>query len=245
MIDVKVIASGSSGNCTCLTTSEGEKILCDVGVPLKKIFSELDFMNPDYAIVTHEHGDHAHLPAIKTLLERGTQVYMTEGTKKALKLDNRHNLHTFKAGWTEPPLTIGSCKMEALGAQHDAAEPIVFYISDEDDKVLYLTDTRQEAHWFSKRPYTKIIIETNFSVDALENSAIEHSRKERILKTHLSIETAVGFFEYIRDHKDGNRLDALKEIHLIHISKRHGNGEEFKAAIQKVVGDIPIYVSKP
>ena len=60
MIDVKVIASGSSGNCTCLTANFGEKILCDVGVPLKKIFSDLDFMNPDYAIVTHEHGDHAH-----------------------------------------------------------------------------------------------------------------------------------------------------------------------------------------
>ena len=238
MIDINVIASGSKGNCTCLTTSAGEKILCDVGICLKKILPAIDYQTPDYAIVTHEHCDHANIPAIKSLLERGTHFYMTLGTRNALNLKNRHNLHTFKAEWTMPPLRVGSCQVFALNSVHDAAEPIVFHISDEDDKVLYMTDTMQEHHWFSERPYTKIVIETNFAPEVLQASSIENYRKERIAKYHLSIERAVRFFEYIRDR---NRLDALKEIHLIHISKMHGDGAEFKKRIQKVVGDIPIY----
>ena len=238
MIDIKVIASGSDGNCTCLTGNFGEKILCDVGVPLKKIFSDLDFMNPDYAIVTHEHGDHAHLPAIKTLLERGTQVYMTEGTKKALRLSKRHNLHIFKADLLMEPLSIGSCKMLAVSSDHDAAEGIVFQVYDNEDRVLYSTDTVNTPNWGLGKLFTKMIIETNFAIDALENSDVEFFLKERIKNNHSSIEKVVKYFEHL---KNLNELDALKEIHLIHISKRHGNGEEFKTAIQKVVGDIPIY----
>ena len=164
---------------------------------------------------------------------------MTEGTKKALRLGKRHNLHTFKADLLMEPLSIGSCKMKALRSQHDAAEGIVFQVYDNEDRVLYSTDTVNTPIWnFGEKLFTKMIIETNFAVDALENSDVEFYLKERIKNNHSSIERVVEHFEYMKQYHE---LDALKEIHLIHISKRHGNGEEFKTAIQKVVGDIPIY----
>ena len=238
MIDINVIASGSSGNCTCLTTSSGEKILCDIGIPLKKIFAAIKFENPDYVIVTHEHSDHAHLPAIKSLLERGTQIYMTLGTRDALKLKNHYNLHTFKADLAMTPVQIGSCQLLALNSIHDAQEPIVFEIFDADDRILYATDTHLMPIFANKKAFTKIIIETNFDSATLEKSSIENFRKDRIFATHLSIDKALGYFNGL---KELGELDALKEVHLIHISKLHGDGSDFKKSIQKIIGDIPIY----
>lgn len=238
MIDIKVIASGSSGNCTCLTTDKGEKILCDVGIPLKKILPELDYENPDYAIITHEHGDHAHIPAIKALLERGTQVYMTQGTRDALKLGSRHNLHTLKKGILEE-FKLGSFKVWALGASHDANEPIVFQISDDDDRVLFATDTMHPPLWscgYDK--HTKIILETNFSESVLAESALDDSQRYRIWRNHISVERVQGYF---KDRKKYDEMEQLKEVHLVHISTRHGDGAEFKNLIQEIIGDIPIY----
>jgi len=82
------------------------------------------------------------------------------------------------------------------------------------------------------------LIETNFSEQDLKNSSIDENQKRRIAENHLSIEKAVKFLE-------STDLSECKEIYLIHISERHGDGEEFKNLIQKVVGDnIKVIVAK-
>ena len=240
MIDINVIASGSSGNCTLVTTSAGEKILFDVGIAYKKFAEITGYV--DYAIITHEHTDHAHLPAIKKLLENGTDVYMTKGTRDALELEKRHNLHTFTANLEMPSLRLGSCKLKALGAMHDAAEPIVFQIYDDDDRVFYSTDTRHPTNWCGEdNVFTKVLIEANFSEPVLLASDIDKWRKERVFNNHTSIERVIGHFEHQKKYV-GTRFDELyklKEIHLIHVSKDNGNAEIFKAALEAVM-DVPI-----
>lgn len=228
MMKVKVLASGSSGNCTLIKTSSGENILCDVGVTLKKIFPAMNFEPIDFAIITHEHSDHAQLPAIKKLLAIGTEVYMTAGTQKALKLEDRHNLHVLKV---MTPIEIGSCRLVAQKSIHDAAEGIVFKLYDADDVILYSTDTKFPAG--DNSDCTKMIMEANFSESALAKSEIDANQKERISNNHTSIERLVNYLE-------NQELQRLKEIHLIHISKRHGDGAEFKSALKKVI-DVPIF----
>ena len=54
----------------------------------------------------------------------------------------------------------------------------------------------------------------------------------------MAIDSAIEFLEEID-------LSECKEIYLIHVSARHGDGEEFKNLIQKVVGDnIKVIVAK-
>ena len=239
---LKVIASGSKGNCTWLKSSAGENILLDAGIAHKKIAEAMNFENVDYALITHEHSDHANKATIQTLLERGTEVYMTEGTRFELKLDKRHNLHIFRSQIDMPLVEIGSCKFNSLMTFHDASEPTTFSIFIDGERLLYATDTRHVPIWDDGRPFTILMIETNFSAADLEKSKIDEWQKKRIYENHLSIENAVSYFNWLKsyDHVTGE-LRKLKEIHLLHISKRHGDGAEFKKKIAEVVGDIPIY----
>ena len=59
---MKVLASGSTGNCTYVETFD-HKILIDAGISRKTIENELNnigvsFMEIDTLLITHEHDDH-------------------------------------------------------------------------------------------------------------------------------------------------------------------------------------------
>ena len=229
---VKVLSSGSSdGNCTLVQTSKGLNILLDVGLNFKTLQKKLDYAFINFAFVTHEHGDHANKTAIKNLLKRGTNVIMTQGTKSALHLADRHNLLIVD---TE---TRGN--IEVFKAIHDAAEPVSFCIEVDGERIYYITDTQDIT--FPLVGVTRLIVEANHSAALLAASQIEESRKYRIRNTHLSLENLIRALK-------ATDLTQCKEIHLIHISSTNGNGAAFKAALKPIVGDIPTFierVSKP
>lgn len=226
---IKVLASGSKGNCTALI-SDDATILLDVGIGLKKLQQALNFKNPTAALITHEHGDHANKSTIAELLKRGVDIYMTKGTATALQLEDCHNLKLIN---TTRVYDICSdnyvCFVGAFPVIHDAAEPVAFNVSLNDERLIYLTDTGCVTTLVNSLPQY-LIIEANHSTEDLINSNIDEHQKQRILKNHLCIEKVV---RYLNE----SSLENLKEVHLIHISKRHGNPEQFKQMVQEVVGD--------
>lgn len=236
MLEIKVIASGSAGNCTMLTSTAGEKILLDAGIPYKIVAVAANYEPINFALITYEHCDHANKSTIKKLLERGTEVYMTTGTKDALKLETRHNLHSLKYKFNARAVKIGSCKFKLLEVMHDAAEPVAFQIEDVDDTVLYVADAKNIPYGLDD--FKKLIVGTNFSEERLKRSDTDSYQKQRIFDNHISIERA---FEHFDIMKRCGELEHLREVHLIHISQRHGNAEEFKHVLASVFGDIPIY----
>ena len=92
--------------------------------------------------------------------------------------------------------------------------------------MAYITDTG----WLELEPrtMTKLLVETNHDADVLLNSQINKRLKERIAKNHLSISQVVGELKEVE-------LPRLKEIWLMHISRRHGDGEKFKRQVEAVV----------
>ena len=222
MIDVKVIASGSSGNCTILT-SGSTTLLLDAGIKFGTIQQALNFNNPTAVLITHEHSDHANKPAIREFLKRGVEILMTRGTAKALELEPRHNLYICSES---VGAVIGGCFVTCKLVQHDTDEPVSFTVCDGDDELAYITDTG----WLELEPrtMTKLLVETNHDADVLLNSQINKRLKERIAKNHLSISQVVGELKEVE-------LPRLKEIWLMHISRRHGDGEKFKRQVEAVV----------
>lgn len=223
MIDVEVLATGSRGNCYLLTSGE-TRILLDCGLPYKKTLKLLDFKLPDAVLVTHEHKDHAL--AAKDFMNHGVDVYMSYGTADALKLEENHRLH-FVGDFTTSK--IGTLRGKNFYVKHDAAEPMNFFIDDKQDKVLYLTDLGNVPK-FNCLDATKILLEINFAEEELRNSEIDEPAKKRIFENHLSLEKAAEFLTE-------TNLSECKEIYLIHISERHGDGEIFGKVIQEIVGD--------
>lgn len=210
MMKIKVLTSGSAGNCTAFYTG-GKIILIDCGKAVNWTLEKLEYKLPSAVLLTHEHGDHSK--AVKSFLKRGVDVYMTQGTVTALELRKRHNLHKIICG---VPFEIGDVRILPIPAIHDAAEPVNFILQDETDRILHVTDT--SALPTITGDFTKILIEANYSEPTLIAALAEEPSKRRILENHLSIEQAIAFLKKF----------PAEEVHLIHISKRHGNGEEFK-----------------
>ena len=232
MINIKVIASGSSGNCTVAETTAGEKFLFDAGIAYSKIVRAAGYV--DYAIITHEHSDHAYKSTPTKLLENGTNLYMTKGTCKALGLGTRHNLTILYAGIFTSYLRLGSCQLRALKSRHDAAEPIVFQLYDGEDRVLYATDTKYIPEWIDEENvFTKLVVEANHFEKVLAASRADEWHKMRVSENHLSVER-------LRKYLIGLNKEKLKEVHLIHISKRNGDGNKFRKIIGEIV-NVPVF----
>lgn len=230
MIDVRIIASGSKGNCYALRMCD-KIILLDAGIPFKNLQLALEFKNPDAVLITHEHGDHANPSTLHELLNRGVNVFMTQGTIDALKLVNRHNLNVVKANGV-PFKVSNEVSAQAYRIVHDAAEPVAFGLwTGKDDETLYITDNGADV---AKIPYGTryLLIEANYSEAALANSAIDDAQKRRIARSHFSIEQVVKCLE-------ASDLKFLREIYLIHLSKRHGDGILF---INRVRAAVPEYI---
>lgn len=227
MIDIKVLASGSKGNCTAVTHGK-TTILLDAGINFGKLQQALNFENPAAVFITHEHSDHVNKVTLNKLLKRGVDIYMTEGTATALNLEPRHNLKLVQTRKFYDIDEEKTLHFFAFPTAHDALEPVNFTFDLDSDTVEYTTDTKQLPLFAPIHNY--FIVEANYSVDNLLNSNIDERQKERIYNNHLAVEKVLTFL-------GNNSCDRLKEVHLIHISKRHGNPEQFKNLVQGVVGD--------
>lgn len=89
MIDVRILATGSSGNCVLV----GGNILVDAGINFKH-FSEFDIPLNEIAccIITHKHGDHMNKPFVRKLLANGIQVIMSEDSAAELVTEGKVNV---------------------------------------------------------------------------------------------------------------------------------------------------------
>ena len=224
---IEVIASGSSGNCYKIS-NEDTTLLIECGIPYKKIQEALNFKVTDIdgVLVSHEHGDHSK--ACKDLIKAGVDLYMTKGTKEALKLDS-HRVKTFEQWSMYIDFEIGSFKIKPFRTVHDASEPVGFVIYDTlaKEELVFITDTQYSIYSF--RP-TYFMLEINYVREKInENPALNDKLRERIKKNHMSLETAIDLLEKCN-------LSRLKKIYVMHLSDSNSDAEFIKKSLQELTG---------
>jgi len=94
-MEIKALATGSKGNCYHITDGS-TPLLLEAGIQFKEIQRKLNFQTSNIAgcLITHEHQDHCK--GVKTILERGLNVYMSKGTKEALNIQH-HRIKTVES----------------------------------------------------------------------------------------------------------------------------------------------------
>ena len=224
---IEVIASGSSGNCYKIS-NEDTTLLIECGIPYKKIQQALNFKTTDIdgVLVSHEHGDHSK--ACKNLIKAGVDLYMTKGTKEALKLDN-HRVKTFRQWSMYLDVKIGSFTIKPFRTIHDAKEPVGFVIYDSISKeeLVFITDTQYSIYNF-KPDY--FMIEVNYVTETINKSEKIHpDLRARIKKTHMSLETAINLLER-------SDLSNLKKIYVMHLSDSNSDAKVIKERLQELTG---------
>jgi len=231
MISITPFASSSRGNCYGLTDGT-TPLLLEAGVPVRKLRRLATISKIAGCLVTHNHGDHA--VAVKDLTRAGISCYMSAGTAEAIGVSN----HRVRPVAALKQFTIGSWKILPFEAVHDAAEPLSFLLQSGQDKVLFATDTAYIKHRF--KGLTQIMIECNYHypslIKSIESGYVTISQKNRLLKSHLSLDNVVEFLK-------ANDLSAVQGIWLLHLSDSNSDEQHFKKTIQELTGK-PVTVCK-
>lgn len=227
------MASGSSGNATYV--SDGvTALLLDCGISYRELQKGTDFglSKLSGVLVTHYHQDHSK--AVKDLAKHGIDVYSSEGTFEALKIQG-HRCKPIKALET---FSVGTFDVTPFDVIHDAPEPLGFLAESVEtgEKLLYFSDTAYVRYTFDG--LTHIIAECNHGEYELRRSVSEGiitpELAKRITRNHISVERLERMLK-------ANDLSRLQEVHLIHLSNNNSDEGRFKNVIQRVVG-VPVYV---
>lgn len=234
MIEIKTLASGSSGNAYIISDG-ATTLLLEAGISVKKIARQTSISSIDACLISHEHGDHAK-SAADIINKYSIDLYASQGTLNALNLASDYRAHVIKS---ECQVNIGTFAVMPLTMKHDAAEPLGFIISSSAGKLLFATDTYLIPYKIP-RGTTVLMLECNYSLEELTRSialgVTDHRQWERLRMSHMSLEYLL---RYLSENKD--RLSAVSEIHLIHVSSRNGNKESFKQKVRAFTG-LPVIV---
>lgn len=233
MIDVKVIGTGSSGNCY-LVNVNGTQLLLECGLSFKTIQKALNFKLSDVSacLVTHEHGDHSK--AVKDLMKNGINVYATKGTFEALNVSG-HRAISFRKDKVDTYCYHFFNRFMILPFQaiHDVREPVSFYIQDIHTKesLLFITDT---AYIKYKIPNVDVLmVECNYVKSVIDKKVqdgkLHHVLRNRIVKNHMSLET-------LKEALKQADLSNLKEMYVLHLSDSNSDEKYILEELQKLTG---------
>lgn len=217
-MSIKVLASGSSGNCYLLET-EKETLIIECGIRYRDILKGLNFdLNKVVGcLISHEHGDHSK--AINEIMNAGIDVYMSVGTKEGIdfKSSATHRINIVKHG---KRYKIGGFDVVPFNVEHDVSEPLGFLLQHKElGRILFATDTYYLRNTFINVDH--ILIECNYSEDILEEIP---PYRVRVLKSHMSLET-------LKETLKTWDLSRTKDITLIHISEGNREPKRFRKEI--------------
>lgn len=194
-MEVRTLASGSSGNCILLSGG-GEYLLVDAGISCRRIAAALaeDGLTPDDLsgiLITHEHGD--HIAGLVTLTKRHhLPIYTSPGTADALCQfipGASEVVHILEANQR---FDLGAFTVDTFPTSHDAAEPMGFALTCEGRKAAVVTDLGYVSDDVLDGVLGchLLLCEANHDVEWLRTGPYPYPLKRRILgdKGHLSNE---------------------------------------------------------
>ena len=217
MNTLKVVGTGSNGNCYLLTCDE-ETLILDCGIKFLNVKKILNFKIRGIvgAITTHCHGDH----------HKYTSEYELTGIPVWTPWKDNNLRHVGK---------FGGFKVSSFECIHDV--PCVGYLIEHSDsglKLLYATDTEYVRYTF--KGLTAMLIEANYSEEYVNR---DEAKFQHVLTGHMSIETAT---ECIK----ANMNESMKNIILCHLSKGNSDPVAFKESVKAIVPDgVQVDIATP
>ena len=222
-MEYHIFESGSKGNCT-LISSKGRYLLIDMGISKKKLKAKLeevhvDFTKVDHILVTHSHTD--HIAGIECFDKN--QIFTTREVIDNLPLQNQ--LIPYQS------YKINGFNVLVLPTSHDSDGSIGFVIEDDNQKLVYITDT---GYLFEKvveliKDADYYIFESNHNVKMLIETNRPQSLKKRIM----------GDYGHLSNDDSSNYLcdvvtSRTKEIVLAHLSEEANSPEQALSDLMKV-----------
>jgi phosphoribosyl 1,2-cyclic phosphodiesterase len=215
---LKCLGSSSAGNCYLLTSSSGETLILDCGIPIKEIKKGLDWNIKDVVgtICTHHHQDHSL--SVYPLRRMGIPVFAPYISKKPMKIGNgdfrvqAFDLTTIDGNWTHTNADGTLCPIYGFLITHK-----------EMGRMLYITDTELIKWRF--RGINHILLGVNYDKDLIDRD--NTGKTNHVFRGHLSIDTACDFVK-------ANYSDSLQNVIMCHLSAENSDRDSFIEKMKKV-----------
>lgn len=215
---LKVLGSGSSGNCYILE-SDTEALIIEAGVPFLDVKKALDFnvRKIKAVIITHIHSDHhmhwyeyvrAGIPVFEPFRNDGQSLEFDNSQFRIRAFPNKSK----DGHWFHGNNDGSECPCYG------------FYIEHPDlGSLVYVTDTECVRWRFSR--VNHILVEANHSYDLIDNEAVNYSH---VMRGHMSLQTALDFIST-------NDNPALRNVVLLHLSDKNSDSEQFLQKTKETV----------
>ncbi|MBI2549174.1 MBL fold metallo-hydrolase [Candidatus Woesearchaeota archaeon] len=233
-MEIAVLASGSSGNCTYVSTGK-TSVLFDAGISARQVKQRLSLLGKSLAsidaiVVSHEHIDHVR--GLPVLSRSGASVFVRKKTHRALPcslgvIDHCSFFH-------KDQFSIGDLQITPLEILHDASDPCCFMVQQQ-DKILGIITDLGNADGQIKDLIAKahgLVLEANHDEEMLLTGPYPYHLKQRILGEygHLSNATSANL---VLQHA----TPTLRHIFLAHLSLVNNTPElvltTFQSALAK------------
>ena len=218
---VSVLASGSKGNSTLITTDR-VKILIDAGKNQKYLETALNQINLslkdiDYILITHTHADHTS--ALKTIVKsHKPTIVLTELMYQDLDyLKNYENILLLTDN-----LELEDLVIENIKTSHDTSDSRGYIVTQGNSSVVQITDTGYLNQKYFKKLQNKTIyiFESNHNIEMLMHGRYPKWLKSRVSSDvgHLSNESSAFYLTKLIGEN-------TKEIILAHLSEENNTPE--------------------
>ena len=220
-MEVHILASGSKGNCTLISTKK-HKILIDIGMNLKYIEEKLAEVNVNPAdieaiLISHVHDD--HISALKQFVKKYSPiVYMSAIMFKELpSIKGYDHIMIY-----DDNILLEDLKINTIKTSHDTKDSRAFIVTGEETSVVYMTDTGYiNSRYFEVlKDKTIYLMESNYDVKTLMNGRYPSWLKARVYssKGHLSnIDASVYLTKLVGKNTE--------KIVLMHLSENNNTEE--------------------
>ncbi|HSI09075.1 MAG: MBL fold metallo-hydrolase [Rariglobus sp.] len=236
---LKILGSGSAGNCAVLHTG-GARVLIDAGFSSRKLRQLLhdageSLEKIDAVFLTHEHGDHAAgIEGLKKFPH--IRIYANAATARAVqaKLDHKASWHLFETG---SRFTFLDLEIESFHVPHDAQEPVGFTFSHghESDlliprrRLAWLTDLGHAPQHIHERirDVDVVVVESNHCPRLLEADVKRPwPTKQRISGRHGHLSN-----DNMRELLEAVASPRWQHVFLTHISRDCNSAEAIEASL--------------
>lgn len=231
MIRLKIIGSGSSGNCYVLENDK-EKLLLDLGLTKSEIVKGMDYdiSHVVGCVVTHKHKDHSK--SQRDFQDIFIPVYAPyEHESKNIGKKKFGNFTVMSIPMLDKNMEI----WQHTNSDGSQCPCYGFLITHPDmGKLLYITDTKLITYIFLKQKINHMLIGTNFDEETITSDI---AKRNHVITGHMSLQQATKFVKI-------NETNSLRNVIMCHLSEENSDAEHFINEMKKVVKNANVNIAK-
>lgn len=225
MSKLKILSSGSSGNCVAVYDSRGKYILLDVGLGYKDILNGLNWnlSNCVSTFTSHIHRDHSK--ALAHFIEAGVPCFSNQDVSE----------HYKGCQFLDRMVKVDGFKVQTFDLVHNAPNSAFIVDTIDGIRILYCTDTQ----YVPKRVkgVNCAIIECNHDEETIIDNMCEGVESRSQFENHHSLDRCI---EYLKSIYSAY----LTSVILWHPSGTNLNKKEAVRRVKEELGFEAVYMAE-